>query len=117
MTSQTEDQQCCPPDCCDMRGFLSFQLLWLLSKRPMNGQQLARELKTRRGTKPTPGTLYPALKDLESKKLIQGHRSGREIQYQLTESGRTGLVKACQYFHHVFIEIFEDCQRGFCATL
>lgn len=115
MASQT-DLQCCPPDCCDMRGFLSFQLLWLLSKKPMNGQQLARELEKRRGSKPTPGTLYPALKDLEEKKLLKSTRSGRERNYHLTKSGHQGLTQACQYFYRVFSEIFEDCQRGFCAT-
>jgi DNA-binding PadR family transcriptional regulator len=112
----TSDAKCCPPECCDMRGFLSFQLLWLLSKSPKNGQQLARELEQRRGSKPTPGTLYPALKELEAKQLITGSRSGREIMYRLTPSGHKGLVEACQYFYQVFSEIFEDCQRGFCAT-
>lgn len=116
MTSQLAEQSCCPPNCCDMRGLLSFQLLWLLSKKPMNGQELARELEQRRGSKPTPGTLYPALKELERKKLIKGKRLGRERTFQLTETGHAGLIQACQYFHQVFSEIFEDCQRGFCQT-
>jgi DNA-binding PadR family transcriptional regulator len=116
MSSQTKDQQCCPPDCCDMRGLLSFQLLWLLSKAPQNGQELARELEKRRGSKPTPGTLYPALKEMEFKGLIQGVREGRKRTYHLTQTGHVGLVQACQYFHQVFNEIFEDCQRGFCQT-
>ncbi|MDO8055701.1 MAG: PadR family transcriptional regulator [Candidatus Hermodarchaeota archaeon] len=107
---------CCPPGCCDMRGLLSFQLLWLLSKTPKNGQQLARELEQRRGSKPTPGTLYPALKELVAKQLIVGTRLGRVVVYQLTPKGHRGLVEACQYFYQVFSEIFEDCQRGFCAT-
>lgn len=99
-----------------MRGLLSFQLLWLLSKRAMNGQELARELEARKGSKPTPGTLYPALRDLEDKALIEGTRSGRERIFQLTKTGRIGLVQACKYFHQVFNEIFEDCQRGFCQN-
>jgi PadR family transcriptional regulator PadR len=99
-----------------MRGLLSFQLLWLLSKEPMNGQELARELENRRGSKPTPGTLYPALKDLENKRLIKGTRLGRECTFHLTDSGQEGLIQACQYFYRVFNEIFEDCQRGFCHT-
>ena len=45
---------------CDMRGMLSFTILWLLSKRPMYGQELAMEIGKRRGDKPNPGTIYPA---------------------------------------------------------
>ena len=31
--------------CCDMRGMLSFMLLFLLSKNEMSGQELADELE------------------------------------------------------------------------
>ncbi len=34
----------CPPDCCDMRGMLSFMILWLLQKKPMYGDEIAQEL-------------------------------------------------------------------------
>ena len=62
-----ENRDPCPPECCDMRGMLSFMILWLLSKRPMYGQELATEIGKRRGTKPNPGTIYPALKELEKR--------------------------------------------------
>ena len=51
-------------NCCNMRGFLSFLLLFLLSKKSMNGQELADELEKRKGDRPSPGTIYPALKSL-----------------------------------------------------
>ena len=41
------------PDCCDMRGMLSFYVLLVLSKKPMNGQEIVEELGKRRGPKPT----------------------------------------------------------------
>jgi DNA-binding PadR family transcriptional regulator len=102
--------ECCPelPDCCDMRGMLSFQILWLLSKKPMNGQEISEELGKRRGTKPTPGTIYPALKDLRIKGSVEMERKGRTTTYTLTENGREGLEKACRYFCNAFGEIFQE---------
>ena len=88
----------CPetPNCCDMRGMLSFYILWLLSKRSMNGKEISEELEKRRGTKPTPGTIYPALKDLRIKGLVEMERKGRATIYTLSETGREGLEKACK---------------------
>ncbi len=108
MSPKEQEEQCCPPDCCDMRGLLSFQILWLLSRKPMNGQQIAQELAQRRGSKPTPGTIYPALKELANKGLIQPNRTGRQVVYKLTEEGKEGLVDARRYFIQVFGEIFEE---------
>jgi len=104
------NEACCPeiPDCCDMRGMLSFYVLWLLSKKEMNGQEIARELEIRRGTKPTPGTIYPALKELRKKRLVKMKRRGRETIYSLTEDGREGFQKACKYFCSVFGELFKE---------
>ena len=91
-----------------MRGMLSFFVLWLLSKEPMHGQKIAQEIAKRRGTKPTPGTIYPALKDLSRRELIIGEKQGKRITYSLTSKGRQGIEEACQYFHQVFGEIFEE---------
>ena len=91
-----------------MRGMLSFMILWLLSKRPMYGQELATEIGKRRGEKPNPGTIYPALKDLASRGMIKAHLEGRNNVYELTEHGRTGLVRALTYFRRAFGEIFDS---------
>ena len=101
---------CCPevPNCCDMRGMLSFLILWSLSKKPMNGQQLSEAIGNRRGVKPTAGTIYPALKELRLKKLVKMERKGRETVYSLSEKGRKGLKEACEYFCYVFGEIFQE---------
>ncbi len=93
-----------------MRGLLSFQILWELSKRPLNGQELAEKIAQRRGTKPTPGTIYPALKDLASRKLIFGTKDGKQIVYQLTKTGKKGLSEAGLYFYRVFGEILTKYQ-------
>lgn len=103
-------KRCCEveiPKCCDMRGMLSFLILWLLTKKPMYGQEIAKELAKMRGTKPTPGTIYPALKELRKKGLIKATKKGKKIIYSLTGKGGTGIDKACRYFCSSFGEIFK----------
>jgi PadR family transcriptional regulator PadR len=93
---------------CDMRGMLSFMILWMLSSRPMNGQALAGEIGKRRGDKPNPGTIYPALKELASRGLIKGHAEGRTIVYELTPTGKLSLGKSMEYFGRVFGGILQE---------
>lgn len=92
---------------CDMRGMLSFHILWLLSQRKMHGGQLAHEIGKRRGEKPTAGTIYPALKDLKAKGLIAGKKQGKTIVYALTPEGRKTMKFARDYFCRAFGDIFE----------
>ncbi|MBI5253441.1 MAG: PadR family transcriptional regulator, partial [Euryarchaeota archaeon] len=72
-------------ECCDMRGMLSFLILWLLSKKSMCGEEIANEIARLRGEKPTPGTIYPALKLLEERKAITSEKRGRRVICHLTE--------------------------------
>ena len=93
---------------CDMRGMLSFMILWMLSNRPMNGQIIAGEIGKRRGDKPNPGTIYPALKELANRGLIKGHVEGRTIVYELTVTGQSSLAKSMEYFERVYGEILHQ---------
>lgn len=93
---------------CDMRGMLSFQILWLLSKRPMHGEELAEEIEKRRGDKPKAGTIYPALKELVSEGLIKGKKTGKIITYSLTNEGKAAIKHAKLYFLKCFGEIFSE---------
>ncbi len=95
-----------PPACCDMRGLLSFSILWLLTKRDMYGQEIAEELAQRRGTKPNPGTLYPALAELEKRGHVETRKEGRKKTYTLTEQGTESARVACEYFCRAYGEIF-----------
>ncbi len=103
-----ENYDACPPECCDMRGMLSFLILWLLSKKTMYGQELAKEIGKRRGTKPNPGTIYPALKELKKRGLIKSKKEGRVTNYHITEEGKKGIQTACEYFCKAFGEIFQE---------
>ena len=75
--------------CCDMRGMLGFLILFLLSKKSMHGQELADEIAKRKGGKPSPGTIYPALKSLREMGFINSEeKEGKTIVYSLTERGK-----------------------------
>lgn len=74
----------------------------------MNGQKIAEELEKRRGTKPTAGTIYPALKALRKKRLVEMKKKGKKTIYSLSEKGRKGLEDACKYFCSAFGEIFQE---------
>ncbi len=99
---------------CDMRGMLSFHVLFLLSKKPMHGEEIAQEIEKRRGSKPKAGTIYPALKGLQDQGLISGEKDGKVITYHLTKKGRESVANAMDYFYKCFGEIFENCKDRQC---
>lgn len=74
----------------------------------MNGQQIAEKIAKRRGVKPTPGTIYPALKELKNGKFIKGRKERQTIVYSLTTKGKKGLAEASRYFHQAFGDIADD---------
>lgn len=91
-----------------MKGYLSYLILWILSKRSMNGAEIGRELEKRRGAKPSPGTIYPALKELKNTGLISVDKN--KI-YLLTPKGEKELKSACKTFCKIFYDMDEmlDC--------
>lgn len=83
-------------------------ILWLLSKKPMYGEEIAKELEKMKGDKPTPGTIYPALKHLQQNGLITSYKEGRKIIYSLSGKGQTACKEAVDYFCRAFGPIFRD---------
>jgi len=70
----------------------------------MNGAEITREFEKRRGTKPSPGTIYPALKELKNKDLISVDDSKT---YSLTTRGEIELKSACKFFCRIFYDAQE----------
>jgi len=91
-----------------MRGMLSFLILWILSKKSMYGEEIAKELGKMKGVKPTPGTIYPALKQLQNNGMITSHKEGRKIIYSLTEAGQKASRESVDYFCSAFSPIFTE---------
>ncbi|MDO8627770.1 MAG: PadR family transcriptional regulator [Candidatus Diapherotrites archaeon] len=90
---------------CDMRGFLSFMILFLLSKNNMSGKKLADEFEKRKGSRPSPGTIYPALKCLKEAGLIKESKKGKTINYSLTDHGKKEFKKAKLQFCKIFMDV------------
>lgn len=87
-----------------MKGYLTYLILWILSKNSMNGAEIGRELEKRRGTKPSPGTIYPALKELRNKGMIDVDKNK---YYSLTENGKKELKSSCKYICNIFYDMEE----------
>lgn len=93
--------------CCDMRGMLGFLILFLLSKKPMNGQEITNEIANRKGERPSPGTIYPALKNLRLMGFINiEEKEGKTISYSLTQRGKNALKVAKRRFARTFLGVF-----------
>ncbi len=88
-----------------MRGLLSFLIMHVLSKKPMYGMEIAEEIAKRKADKPNPGTLYPTLKNLENKGLIESSKKGNTRLYKLTPSGKEGLAQAKEFFIQAYGDI------------
>lgn len=98
---------------CVMKGFLSFLILWLISKKSMSGSEVTQELEKRRGHRPSPGTIYPVLKDLTEKGLLVVDENKR---YSLTKKGKDELEISLLTFFETFSDVDEmrshcECQR------
>jgi len=85
---------------------LGFLILFLLSKKPMHGQELAEDIAQRKGDKPSPGTIYPALKSLREAGFISEEKEGKIIVYTLTERGKQALRIAKRKFTRTFLGIY-----------
>jgi len=92
--------------CCDMRGFLGFLILFLLSNKSMHGQELADEIAKRKGEKPSPGTIYPAIKGLKELGFLEEQKEGKTITYSLSPQGKNALKIAKRRFTRTFLGVF-----------
>ena len=73
------------------RGDIRAAILALLVEEPMHGYQIIQELAERTGGvwRPSPGSVYPTLQQLEDEELVRENasESGKRV-YALTDAGR-----------------------------
>jgi PadR family transcriptional regulator, regulatory protein PadR len=73
----------------------------------MHGQELADEITRRKGEKPSPGTIYPVLKNLREMGFISSdEKEGKTVTYTLTERGRNALRISKRRFIRTFLGVF-----------
>lgn len=79
------------------RGNVRAAALALLAEEPMNGYQIIQQISERSGGlwQPSPGSVYPALAQLEDENLIslQDSPSGTRRAYGLTDEGRAYVAE------------------------
>ncbi len=72
------------------RGDVRAALLVLLAEEPRNGYGLMQEIEARSNGawRPSPGSVYPALSQLEDEGLVRAQEGGGRKLFDLTEEGR-----------------------------
>jgi DNA-binding PadR family transcriptional regulator len=77
------------------RGDVRTAALLLLAEEPRNGYQIMQELEERSEGmwRPSPGSVYPALQQLEDEGLIRSEESDGRRLYHLTDAGRAYVAE------------------------
>jgi DNA-binding PadR family transcriptional regulator len=77
------------------RGDIRAAILAVLAEQPMNGYQIIQEIATRSGGvwKPSPGSIYPTLQQLEDEGLVRVETDGGRRAYTLTDDGRAYVTE------------------------
>jgi DNA-binding PadR family transcriptional regulator len=72
------------------RGDVRTAALLLLAEEPRNGYQIMQELEERSGGawRPSAGSVYPALQQLEDEGLVRSEETDGRKLFQLTDAGR-----------------------------
>jgi DNA-binding PadR family transcriptional regulator len=76
------------------RGDVRLALLRLLAEEPRNGYQLMQAIEERSEGlwRPSPGSVYPTLAQLEDEGLIRSQEDGGARRFEITDAGREHLA-------------------------
>jgi DNA-binding PadR family transcriptional regulator len=80
-------------------GFLKLAIMKMISERPMHGYALMKEIDrlSEHTWKPSPGSIYPALQELQRSGFITQETVGRKRVYHLTPDGTGVLGQAIEH--------------------
>ena len=82
------------------RGDVRAAILVLLEEKPRNGYQLIQDVAERSNDawRPSPGSIYPVLQQLEDEGLVEVIAGGSGRTYGLTEAGRSLVAEQREQF-------------------
>src|SRR4051794_25657413 len=82
------------------RGDVRAALLVLLAEEPRNGYGLMQEIERRSSGawRPSPGSVYPALQQLEDEELVRSEESDGRRVFALTDAGRAHVEENREAF-------------------
>jgi DNA-binding PadR family transcriptional regulator len=66
-------------------------ILLILRRGSLHGYRISKEIENRTGKSQSWGSLYPTLKEMESKGLVTSKKVGRRKQYSITKKGNEKL--------------------------
>ena len=77
------------------RGDVRAAILAVLSESALNGYQIIQEIAERTGGvwKPSPGSIYPTLQQLEDEGLVRQETEGGRRAFTLTDEGKTYVAE------------------------
>ncbi|GAA5086710.1 DNA-binding PadR family transcriptional regulator [Thermocatellispora tengchongensis] len=89
------------------RGDVRAAALVLLAEEERNGYQIIQEIRERSGGlwRPSPGSVYPALQQLEDEGLVENEEVAGSRRYRLTEAGRAYVEERAEELGEPWAEV------------
>jgi DNA-binding PadR family transcriptional regulator len=78
------------------RGEMKYEILEVLAEGPRHGYDIMLEIERRRGLRPSPGSIYPALQMLEDGDFVTSEERDGKRTYAITAKGRELLAKRAE---------------------
>jgi DNA-binding PadR family transcriptional regulator len=79
------------------RGDLKYEILEALLEGPRHGYDIMLTIEQRRGLRPSPGSIYPALQMLEDGDFVRSSERDGKRTYELTDKGRELYTQHAQH--------------------
>ena len=99
------------------RGDVRSAILAVLAEEPMNGYQLIQQISERTGGawKPSPGSVYPTIQQLEDEGLVRGTEVDSRRLLELTDEGRAYVEERHEEFAATW-RPFQESDREWAAA-
>ncbi|MCW7076246.1 MAG: PadR family transcriptional regulator [Candidatus Syntropharchaeales archaeon] len=93
-------------------GFFKFHTLRLLNEKPMYGYEIIKEIERKTEKKPSQGSIYPILHELEKNGFVEAtwqveEKGPSRKYYNITDKGREEFERAKQKLTEVFNALFD----------
>lgn len=98
-----------------IRGHLRHITLAAIAGKDLTGYDLMKNLEEKLGQKPSPGSIYPVLSELEEGGLIKVHADERKKVYSITAKGK-GELSSLKKGHASIIDSMDRAMK-MCAML
>ena len=80
------------------RGEMKYEILETLLRGPRHGYDIMMEIEAKRGLRPSPGSIYPALQMLEDADYVRSEERDGKRTYTITDKGRELLAQRQQAY-------------------